>query len=175
MIVISPRYARDYVDHQPWHDVPLSLQLIQILLNTVGRTSVINRNNFLGNTVFWLGYMRCSPCGVWHTSSTISSMFMSVKFCNQSSSPFMCDGSRCPGEIPRTQSSERELNKLVDYRQAARVYDTTSSFADMPSMKYTWFAMWPAASGVWISIKDLIVLPACLHHGPKYLSTSHQI
>jgi hypothetical protein len=28
---------------------------------------------------------------------------------------------------------------------------------------------------VWISIIDLIVLPARLHHGPKYLSTLHQI
>ena len=32
-----------------------TLQLIQIPLIAVGRTSVIKRNSYLGNVVFWLG------------------------------------------------------------------------------------------------------------------------
>lgn len=46
MILLTTKYGRMYL---------FALQLIQIPLIAVGRTSVIKRNNLLGNTVFWLG------------------------------------------------------------------------------------------------------------------------
>jgi hypothetical protein len=46
MISLTTKHGRMYL---------FALQLIQIPLIAVGRTSVIKRNNLLGNTVFWLG------------------------------------------------------------------------------------------------------------------------
>lgn len=45
-ISLTTKYGRMYL---------FAMQLIQIPLIAVGRTSVIKRNNLLGNTVFWLG------------------------------------------------------------------------------------------------------------------------
>jgi sterol O-acyltransferase len=48
-----------------------AMQLIQIPLIAVGRTSVIKRNNLLGNTCILVGIIRGVPTYyVWHTSFT---------------------------------------------------------------------------------------------------------
>jgi sterol O-acyltransferase len=44
--LLTTKYGRMYL---------FAMQLIQIPLIAVGRTSVIKRNNLLGNSVFWLG------------------------------------------------------------------------------------------------------------------------
>ena len=56
MSIPCPRDNLPYFDHDTWQDVYLFiLQLIQIPLIDIGRTPVIKRKDFLGNSLFWLG------------------------------------------------------------------------------------------------------------------------